>query len=252
MDIAKRKQILETPVRIISPYQYRGLVAHWSFNSVDIVWGDTGSEIKDRSGNGHHGAAYGGFDVTDIETGLVGDGAASLKGDPLRMVDFGIPTWLGGLTQLTVSQWHRNFASSGTLNLMRAYSATDRSILATLFNDLVSFKVAGPSGELAGRVESAGSEYPNDNSWRLVTCVWYGDNATKIFIDGLENTDTVANDTGNVPYLDTNTTEHLLINARWNGGVIDLVRDVVQDDIMIYNRALSDQEILNYYNRTKP
>ena len=65
------------------------LIAYWPFDSASIAWGDTGSEIKDLSGNGHHGAAYGAMTSGNVVTGRVGDGALTVASTPMATFDFG-------------------------------------------------------------------------------------------------------------------------------------------------------------------
>ena len=63
-------------MRIINPYRYSSeddddVVGHWPMDTTsNVVWADTGTEIKDTSGNANHGATTN-MDASNVDTGPV-------------------------------------------------------------------------------------------------------------------------------------------------------------------------------------
>ena len=87
-----------------------GLVGYWTFDGRDIKWSDTGTEIKDISGNGNHGNAQGSLATTSVTPGKLGQ-ALSFDGDTsegyVAITDSGSGSSLdfANGSSITISAW---------------------------------------------------------------------------------------------------------------------------------------------------
>ena len=233
------------------------LIAHWPLNDSSLIWTDTGTEVKDVSGNGYHGAAYGDMDVTNQVSGIVGDAALEVAASPLGTIDFGSAPFLHGLTAITISFYRKDPGFLGG-SFLRQFSAADASRTMLLGNDttaagVLSFSVGDGAGLRAGtNTDSTTVGYPGDNIPMMETVTWEAGSAVRIFHDGVEDTGLTQFYTDNVLALNSAGTEHLMLSAKWDGGVPGVGYSGVIDDVRIYNRALSAQDVLALYNETKP
>ena len=199
-----------------------GLVGYWPMN--DIV----GIQTQDMSGYGAHGTITGAIAGSGKQyNGLSFDGVDDY-------VDCGTGTHTTGIrTNLTVSMWakySRVTGESGGIENDVEGGPPDAWTLEVI-SSVAKFYIKNTSGSISG--VSGGTILAN--VWYNLTGVYNGANA-KIFVNGLQT------GIGTISGLINNPANlHIYIGKyfRFNGTI---------DEVRIYNRALSDQEILDIYN----
>jgi len=84
----------------------------------------------------------------------------------------------------------------------------------------------------------------DDNNWHFVTCVWNRDGNIETYIDGIKNTDVESSIVGN----SMSTTHKITIGKEAYGSTYPFAGSI--DQVQIFDRALSADEVLNLYNGT--
>ena len=210
-----------------------GLVGYWTFDGRDVDWGDTGTEVKDISGNANHGAVSG-LTRTSAIRGKLGQGMRFNNVD--SKVDIGN---IASVTQ-TICAW-ANAASypGGDPDFTDAilYKGNDANIG---FFGIDSGNAVAQS-TLSGKVFAA---YPKDltiNEWHHVCGVLDGpNNSLRAYMDGVSG----------IPVTITSFSTN---SENWSIGYHNASSDIyffdgILDDVRMYNRALPTSEILNLYN----
>jgi hypothetical protein len=206
----------------------QGLVGYWKLDDA------SGTSATDSSGNANTGT------LTNGPTW----GTGRVKGDTVfdgvdDYADAGVFTDLTG--NFTVSTWvYINGTTSAVQDLVSKFGGTAATTNFLLevnsSGTLVSFFVGD------GNPSNAASATISLGQWYFVTGIWDGTN-TKIYLNG----SFIANAT--TPLTPDVSGTHLFIGARSSGlrftnGSLDEVR--------IYNRALSDEEVGKLYRETVP
>lgn len=204
-----------------------GLEAHWEFNE------GTSNIATDSSGNGNDGTIYGATYIADTPSGT---------GYSLR--------FSGNTNYVTTNLYQ--LLGPQTITLWIKFDENDGgSILSTHTKDdnKGNFVIQGGSSEYGIRVLAidgwttnlhAGSPYGyNDNTWHLVVLTHDGAGNYELFVDGFSR-DTYSGSplTDSTPY----TIGRLEANSaypHWLNGALD--------DVRIYNRVLTDEEIQELY-----
>jgi len=208
----------------------RGLVAYWSFDE------GTGNTAYDASGNGNNGTLTNGPKWTKGKSGS----ALSFDGSN-DYVDCGSDESLDITDEITIEAW------------VKAASFPASSYYNTLVNKRGNYAIslyASPGSSTATiryifcGVDSSWIETGVSvglNEWAHISVVWDG-NIEKVYLNGDEVYSRSAS--GSM----SPTDEIMGIGGGWSGeyfnGLIDEVR--------IYNRALSAEEIRYHYNRGRP
>ena len=211
-----------------------GLVGHWTFDGPDM----SGNTAYDKSGQGNNGTLTNGpiRTIGKIGQALEFDGSSSYVG---------LTSDTGTFSAFTVSLWAKR--SGAGVNWPRLFLSTrvNKSITiaehGTVAGGLL-FRLT-KSAAYTDMTTSAGAL---TNNWRLLTFTWDG-NTMRIYIDG-QATSTPVSFTGPIdsvvaeqlPVIGGETADHEGIgNASWFNGSIDEVR--------VYNKALSGDEIKRLY-----
>jgi len=204
-----------------------GLVGLWSFNGPDI----SGTDAFDRSGQGNHGVLNGNVAPTigKVSQALSFDGNDYVQANDANSLDIAGP--------LTVSLWmnpsnsmsgnHNNvfIAKGNEGNYMMTFSETGAAFRPRLY-------VKGLSD-----VEVSSSTAVSTNQWSHVVGV-YDNSKLMVYVNGLLTGSDASTGT---PTTNAYTLDIGSISGNWGfTGTIDEVR--------IYNRALSAEEILRLYN----
>jgi hypothetical protein len=219
-----------------------GLVGYWNFEE------GSGQTVYDRSGNGNNGTlgastAIGKDDpVFTPGRDSNGPGGTGLQFDGVDdYVDAGTPTnlWLLGDQSFSLSAW--------------IYPIATR-----LDGTFVSYGNAGANQVISISADSSGKiysvHYGNDhsfnsswqlNKWQNVVITYDSTTSTeKLYVDGVYKEQWAPGDlnlqSGNKLYFG---------RSSWNNVFANLARI---DEIRIYNRALSADEIRMHYNQKKP
>jgi len=196
-----------------------GLMAYWPFNG----------NANDESGNGHNGTVYGATLTTDR------------KGNPNKAYSFdGINDYIGlgtistaGYTGITVSLWLKPVNINEVIKCMLTYSGYFVCYYSRFTPGKFFCLFDGSSG---------GEDETNESSTTMAIENWYhlvGTNDgiyTRLYVNGiLENTFLEPIATGS-----QNSFIGKSSSGQFTNGSID--------DIRIYNRALTEQEITALYN----
>ncbi|MFC1721266.1 LamG domain-containing protein, partial [Patescibacteria group bacterium] len=201
-----------------------GLVGHWTFDGPDML-----SNVADTSGQGNNGSLIGQTSTTTVE-GKVGQ-ALEFDGsdDYVDVADNSIFDVGAGLTMAAwvklddVELDHRYFIEMTPLKALIRVRGTNDKYNVYLGSDCDS---------------TTNADYGGD--WHFIVGTYDGTNA-KIYVDSvLENTCGGQSDVSGVSGINI---------GRYNGDLYHV--DGTIDDVRIYNRALSADEITQLYNQTK-
>ncbi|MDP3954318.1 MAG: LamG domain-containing protein [bacterium] len=238
-----------TGPKIAKPPLSDGLIGYWNF---DV--GKGGLTAYDMSSSGNHGTLTNMDKNTDWVDGKVG-GALDFDGsDDLVLVPEDTTYDFAAGTSFTVSAWVKTSAGydCGT-NTDNKVAVGYRVGTPTWWfgcnqtNDTMHAFVRD-SG--SNSVNFSGTSLINDGVWHLLTLrVDNTNDKTAIFVDGIMENETDKNFTGNFSGTAAVCIGQYGIdctgftNAEWNGQI---------DEIRIYNRALSADEIKRLYDLTGP
>ena len=229
-----------------------GLMGYWKMD--ESFWNGTASEVKDLSGNGNHGRAVGGANTILGQSGF--GNAGSFNGSS-GYIELGNPSLFNSnFTELTVSAWFKsniwsNEYPSPDYSMDVLVSKWDR--LTVIPNKDVGFRLERwYGGSSFGLAISSGVDTGNVNATvpigNVSTDIWHhavgtfkGGNFIRLYLDNNKTEQT----TGIYPQVTAATNQNLRIGVMSHGygffnGLID--------DVRIYNRALSSQEVTNLYN----
>jgi len=209
-----------------TPGWTNNLVAYWPFDN----------DILDKSGNGNNGTNYG-------ATFVPGKINQSLNFDGINnYVEVADSTSLDITNQITVEGW------------IKLNSFSQRSTIAGRWRDINDINERGylltvsTDGSPMFYISTTGANYPKAGASPLSTGQWYHLIGTydgvniKLYVNGVLSATTPQ--VGNI-YLNN---ESLLIGANdgWGGTTRKFTNGLI-DEVKIYNRALSSQEILEHY-----
>jgi hypothetical protein len=214
-----------------------GLIGHWTFDGKDMT-----PNVRDISGQGNHGTLSG-QSATTTSIGKFGQ-ALRLDGsdDFVTMTDFAdnMPTisamaWVkisGGSSNMIISKSRSGF---GTWSI--SYSNTSRTYSCRIFT-------TDDNRTANSETFSAASHPGIDGKWHHVMCIYDGANIS-IYVDGAPSgtPGALTGSLNNTSYpfcigTDSNATT-CVAGSSLNGLI---------DDVRIYNRALSANEITALYN----
>jgi hypothetical protein len=196
-----------------------GLVGYWTFDAQDTIWTSaTTGTTTDLSGNGNHGTITNMSRTSSPAPGISGQ-ALSFDG-----VDDGITvSHNSGLqpSELTISLWIKPLSSGATKRIID--KGTTGYIIRRVPNNTIQF--------IPGFYNSNSSA--PQNIWTHVV-VTAGSSGHKIYINGsLDYSNTT-------PYSPSGTSNLII------GGALDKYYGLI-DDVRIYNRALSADEVMELY-----
>jgi len=202
-----------------------GLVLEMHFNELN------GSTVYDLSGNNNHGTIYG---ATRVQEGF---GKALLFDGVDDYVDVPSSPILSGLNTITVEVWvNPTKTTEGTIvSKHDNYQNKEWQLYINPYTQKYTFQVVDENtdtfSEVAGVAATIGK-------WTHIVGV-YNNGKLQIYCDGVltdsKTTDKIIRVT-NAPIRIGNRAD----NVRYYGGIID--------EVLIYNRALSESEIKAIYN----
>jgi len=220
-----------------------GLVGLWSFNGSDI----DGNEAYDRSGNGNKGTITGNTTRTIGKVGQALDFDGS--GDYVDIADSDITDITGAIS---VSAWIKARAiSSGSGNREILLKYQDSSAMYSQYrlklnNKNVVFTIS--DGSSFGTVTTSNDPIAIGN-WYHVVGVWDGttnSGGMKIYINGALNT-SAQSTISSIWDPGDGVNYRMFIGGDWLGGQQEYFDGVI-DEVRLYSRALTAQEVLRLYN----
>ncbi len=222
---------------VTAPVQ-SGLVGYWNMDSNDI----NGTTLYDKSGQGNNGTISGAVSATGkIKQALSFDGVDDYVEVPDIATDLS--------SAFTVSFWVKMKAgASGSYTPMVEKNGVANTNYPAPFDIRSNTDVFpkalvfyyGESGTVAGNITVA-NVFPQ-NTWVFITVTFDNVNGGKAYKDGV----LIGSNTATTSVLDEN--QKIMFAQRLDNldfSAIDL------DEVRIYNRALSADEILQNYNATK-
>ena len=206
-----------------------GLIAHYTFDGPDVDWSSSTAEIRDVSGNGNHGDAQGGLGKASAVSGLLGQAMYFASGTPgVRIEDSASLDECGANNACTFSFW----VLRNTLPGVATYYINKNEAPAFMTNS------AGNAftrwGGTAGQTHHYGPPtFDTLNTWEHVVSTYDGD-TVRVYRDNelIEENDVTGSSMG--------SNDNPLIIGATNFSKIF-------DDVRIYNRALSTDEVERLY-----
>ena len=217
-----------------------GLVGHWTFDGPD----SNTTHVFDKSGNNNNGTINGStFALGKIGQGMRFDGvddyidvANESNFDFERTDAFSIAAWVYRFNKDQASTIASKQQNSGNFPGWNFYATNDNDQLKAVFR-------GAASGEYISAV--TGINDFSDSAWHHAVLIYNGSSAATglhIYIDGVDK---------NVSYdgtlaSSTLNNQNALIGHNPSAG--DVHWNGLLDDVRIYNRALSEEEIKRLYN----
>jgi len=209
----------------------RGLVAYYSFDDCSA---------KDLSGNGNDGIIYGAKCVNGkFGKALRFDGVDDYVDCGNRLIynleTFSLVAWVKDVTDINQHQAviTKGEGTTMSFNLMiyRNGHAYYPRKAVVVFNDGSSYFDVASTTDIGG-----------ETGWFFLVGTYDG-SALKIYVNGVEEN---SRSTTATP---ATTSEKLIIGARDNEGTLECYMNGIIDEVRIYNRALSEEEIRALYER---
>ena len=203
-----------------------GLVGYWPFCG----------NANDESGNGNNGTVNGATLTTD-RNGVV-DKAYSFDGS--SWIDILSNGAASGNNKITLSAWVYRNSLPNSVEYIFCYGSTGNEGIAFGMGEYGS---QGIFTTFMGSQFDAISNIPlSINSWHNITSIHHQNGIIEIYLDG-NLTFTTNVQTPNIQNILGRIGKSIYGNEFWNGKI---------DDIGIWNRALTQQEITNLYTSTVP
>ena len=228
-----------------------GLVGYWSFDGTTMA--GIGATTTDLSGNGNTGT-LGSTIASDAgdptpKAGIIGQGLSFDGVDDY--VDCGNDASLNITQEISIEAWfyptflpdpHEFIIGKGTFNSNLPWFLTVRQ-------NEVSFMIFKAFPYVGGNYSSVDTSWtPKVNEWHHVVATYIyitdGTSQLRIYIDGvLEGSNNIAvGPMASSPSSSINIGRDGSGSYRWNGLI---------DEVRIYNRGLTDTEILQHYNLSR-
>jgi hypothetical protein len=214
-----------------------GLVGHWTFDGKDMY-----NNVADVSGQGNTGyltlGASGNISTTTA-IGVIGQGLDFDGTDDY--VDVGTSAIIGGGTSWTIGAWVKTSqVGNPGIYVESENTGTEDFIMLVLYNNKGRF-IFRDSSDVIYILD--GTSTVADGNWHLLTTTRNG-NDFIFYVDGVEeNSNTFA--------VTTFIINHTIIGAQWNEGVPTSFFDGLIDEVRVYNRTMSVEEIKRLYDMGK-
>ena len=208
-----------------------GLVGWWPFNG----------NANDESGNGNNGAVNGATLTVD----RFGNNGKAYSFDGVNdFINFSSNTSFNILSDVTISCWSKTISNISSQQQLiwfgDSQSGKDPYSVAINSNNYFYFRRDVASGTTIRQINSLSTF--NSNYYHIVGTYNSSTNRMKIYINGL------IQDSVNADYSINYTTQNMYLNfGVANNGTQQFYKGSL-DDIGIWNRALTQQEITNLYN----
>jgi uncharacterized protein (TIGR02145 family) len=212
-----------------------GLVGWWPFNG----------NANDESGNGNNGTVNGATLTTD----RFGAANNAYSFDGVNdYIDYasGSSTSLNVIGDFTVSFWAKTSNTGSTARTIISFGDQINSNSGGIIIGINDGFPLGPYGRMCYATQGIWSQSTlaiNDNVWHFIVISLQG-SVMKLYIDNTLNNQTL----NQLPTLSWNGGRRI---GAGNYGMLAFYKDLL-DDIAIYNRALTQQEITNLYTSSVP
>ena len=210
-----------------------GLVAYWKMD--EVSWDGTTGEVLDYSGNNNHGTAQADADTIAGKFGSGGtfDGTGDL-------VNCGNDSSLDITSAITISAW---INADTTVDSQRVVDKLRNDAYALRLSDDGSLAVMELAGEFGGVDQTPGNSSIDNfitlGEWTHVS-VTYDGAIIRYYVDGMPAGSAEPSPAGDIG----TSTVDMAIGARYDG-VYEFAGEI--DEVRIYNRALSANEVKQLY-----
>ena len=221
-------EIVDGKARLKKSSDFDGLVGYWKFED----------DCQDSSGQGNHGTNHG---ATFVD-GKVGR-ALSFDGVD-DYVDCGNVLNFDSTDSFSISFWWKSSSNANMILLSKAINGgTYRGWYVYFFSgNRVGFRFIH---DLTSLIKINAEQQYYDNKWHFYTVVYNGNSKAsgfKIYVDGVEKSLYVEEDS-----LSGDTTNNVNLQISGRDGLNYLFNGII-DEVCIYNKVLSAQEIQYHYN----
>ena len=217
-----------------------GLVGHWTFDGKHT----TATTVEDVAGN-NDGTIYGAIPAR----GIIGQ-AMEFDG-----VDDYIPissfTYNSTETEITVATWFNTTASAN--NILASYDRNEYWRLEIGGNAAATNKIGMSFFTNGGQIDNFGSSTTvTDGEWHHVVFV-FNNGTADLYVDGVKE-NTISSGTA----LGSGSTRYGFLGVGSEASSFDATKGPTDyhsgllDDFRMYNKALTEEEILGLYSATKP
>lgn len=217
-----------------------GLVGHWTFDGPDIK----GTTAYDRSGKGNNGT------LTNGPTKAIGKLGQGLRFDGVDdRISYGNVSALKPSFPFTISAWVKGTGGTAFSNGKGEYFCSPATPYSDNYSGITFYMnggVAGGNGSgqsASHRFERAAAVSAADGQWHHIVAVLQAGNNINLYKDGVLNNGSYDDGLATTIGYDTRP---VLIGAQYGCSYIYPANGVV-DDVRLYNRALSAEEIKNLY-----
>jgi len=225
-----------------------GLVGYWTFDGPTVHWG-TG-KVDDVSGNGNTGQMIGMSTTTSPTIGKIGQALKFVSANSQSITVPAISS-LQNAPQATLSAWFKrtvvgsNVSWGADLDYTGQYRFgsevySDGNIYVGIGNGAVGYAYFAS----------------DDTKWHKLDVVFNGANGTNatrlvVYLDGVAQTLTFSGGAGTIPANILSTNAPFYIGRDLSTAGIGHYSDGTIDDVRIYSRALSTQQIAQLYAQGK-
>jgi hypothetical protein len=229
-----------------NPTLETGLVGHWTFDGPDMDWSSTTAEVRDRSPYGNHGNASSSITRASVRSGVLGQALEFGYANRTKSIRVTAYPEIDNLETLSSCMWIYPYSYGP--------SALDSSMM---YKGTWGFQLADDAGNALyfshDRTNPAHWRSPIDaialNTWQHVCVTYDGSlvaNVPALYINGAPVTVTetatplgpLASDTGYPLYLSEWGYSESGTNSSFDG---------MMDDVRLYNRILSAEEVKRLY-----
>lgn len=216
-----------------------GLVAWWKLD--EISYNGTAGEVKDSSGNENNGTSFGKIITNPSKIGRYSyfDGESCIQLPNIAPVSF----------PFSVSFWFKTTTATTTL-ISKYHNSGSYSYLIALYNGKLcgGFGVQGTFGAEAPIGSSQIDGTYNDDKLHFITMSANGLGETEICIDGVLKASAIFATPADINYYAhfIGYESHDLYNIDYITGTFVKFKGSI-DDVRIYNRALSPEEVQTLY-----
>lgn len=227
----------------------QSLVALWHFN--ELAYASTTGEVVDSSGNGYHGAGRG---IVSTTAAAIFNRAASFSVTPSSSVRVATSSFLSTSQSGTVMVWVRPGALNNNFRSIFGVGdegGTGQRIVFGLHRDNQTATIFHQqSGGQMDYVGAASAVMPT-STWHHVAWVSTG-TAYLIYVDGVAQTVSaqlgVGANSGDW-FGDVTGADSLIIGARQNNAAVTDYVNAQIDELAVFDRVLSADEIRSAYQR---
>ena len=224
-----------------------GLVGYWSFDGPDMSQSTNNVWALDRSGNNNNGVLKNMATSSARKAGKIGQALDFDGVDDYINPDDAINTLFNTLTQGTISAWVKWESGTGAIFTRGNSTFISDGQLEFYIDSSENLAIYSTASSFGSRALDASFALSNPTSWHHVVFT-NNTSGNKFYVDGKQTTPTYSVGSAATDFFFDDMPSS--IHGYEIGGVIDTDDETFNgqiDEVRIYNRALSEQEIKRLY-----